>query len=117
MKKINHHQLVQTMNEIRIKKIVFLSIAFFFLSIMAVALHRHNNPILPPVCSICKVKTSLSGTFSKIKTDSAPAVAVFYLPLAAVCMSMSGILRNTKTFFINSKTAVAYPNKASPFAF
>ena len=58
-----------------IKKIVFLSLVGFFLAVLAISLHHHDNSFSLPTCSICKVKTSLSGTFSKIKVDSAPTVA------------------------------------------
>jgi hypothetical protein len=102
-----HHPLV--------KKIIFLSLFGFFLAVMAVSLHHHDKSFSLLTCSICKVKTSLSGTFSKIKVDSAPAVASLYLLLITICLCLSGILPDKQTVFIDSQMAVTYPNKAPPF--
>jgi hypothetical protein len=101
-----HHPLI--------KKIVFLSLLGFFLAVVAISLHHHDNSFLLPTCSICKVKTSLSGTFSKIKVDATPAVAGFHLLLITIFLCLSGILPDKKTVFINSQIAVTYPNKAPP---
>jgi len=105
------------MKEIRIKKIVFLSLLCFSLSVMAVTIHRHGSNLLPQACSICKLRASLSGTFSKVKVDHAPAAVVLYLFPAALYLSLCGILRGSIISFINSHTAFVYPNKASPFVF
>jgi hypothetical protein len=101
-----HHPLI--------KKIVFLSLFGFFLAVMAISLHHHDKTFSLPTCSICKVKTSLSGTFSKIKLDSAPAIASLHLLLITIFLCLSGILPNRKTVFIDSQIAVTYPNKAPP---
>ncbi len=101
-----HHPLI--------KKIVFLSLLGFFLAIMAISLHHHDNSFSLPTCSICKVKTSISGTFSKIKIDSAPIVTSFHLLLTTILLSLSGILLDKQTIFIDSQIAVTYPNKAPP---
>jgi hypothetical protein len=102
-----HHPLI--------KKFVFLLLFGFFLAVMAISLHHHDNSFLLPTCSICKVKTSLSGTFSKIKVDSAPAVASLHLLWITIFLSLSGILPDKKTVFIDSQIAFTYPNKAPPF--
>ncbi len=102
-----HHPLV--------KKIIFLSLFGFFLAVMAVSLHYHDKSFSLATCSICKVKTSLSGTFSKIKVDFAPAVAGLHLLLITTCPCLSGILPDKQTVFIDSQIAVTYPNKAPPF--
>ncbi len=98
-----------------IKKIVFLSLLGFFLAVMAISLHHHDNSFSLSTCSICKVKTSLSGTFSKIKVDSAPIATSFHLLLITILLSLSGILFDKRTVFIDSQVAVTYPNKAPPF--
>jgi hypothetical protein len=102
-----HHPLI--------KKIVFLSLFGFFLAVMAISLHHHDNAFSLPTCSICKVKASLSGTFSKIKIDSAPAVASLHFLLIIIFLCLSGMLPDRKTIFIESQIAVTYPNKAPPF--
>jgi hypothetical protein len=103
------------MHQTRIKIVVFLSLISFFLGIVAITLHHHDNSFLPPACSICKVKTTFSGTFSKIKIDSAPAVANLSLSLMAIFLCLSAILPDKKTVFIDSQTAGIYSNKAPPF--
>jgi hypothetical protein len=103
------------MNHPLIKKIVFLSLFGFFLAVLAISLHHHDNSFSLPTCSICKVKASISGTFNKIKVDSAPAVASLHIFLIAIFLSLSGILPHIKNDFIASQVAVTYPNKAPPF--
>jgi hypothetical protein len=98
-----------------IRKIVFLSLFGFFLAVLAISLHHHDNSFSLPTCSICKVKTSLFGTFNKIKVDSAPTDASFYLFPIAIFLCLSCILPDRKNVFIDSQIAVTYPNKASPF--
>ena len=102
-----HHPLV--------KKITFLSLFGFFLAVMVVSLHYHDKSFSVATCSICKVKTSLSGTFSKIKVDSNPTVASIHLFLITIFLCLSGILPDKQTVFIDSQIAVTYPNKAPPF--
>ena len=96
-------------------KVIFLSLFGFSLAVMAISLHHHDNSFSRPTCSICKVKTSISGTFSKIKVDSPPPVAHLHLLSIAIFLCFSGILRDKKTVFIDSRIAVTYPNKAPPF--
>jgi hypothetical protein len=98
-----------------IKKVIFLSLFGFFLAVLAISLHHHDNSFLLPTCSICKVKTSLSGTISKINIDSAPAVDSLYLFSIAIFLFLCGILPDRKTIFIDSQIAVTYPNKSPPF--
>jgi hypothetical protein len=97
-----------------IKKILLLSLSVFFLAILAVAFHHHDKAFLLPSCSICKVKTSNSGTMSKNKIDSAPAVTVVSLDLAAVFPLLANVFHENKTIFISSQTASVWPNKAPP---
>jgi len=102
-----HHSLI--------KRIVLLSVAGFFLAILAVAFHHHDNTFLLTSCSICKVKTSISGTMSKNKVDSAPAVTVVSLGLAAVFPLLATVFRENTPIFISSRVAYIWPNKAPPF--
>jgi hypothetical protein len=101
-----HHSLI--------KKIVLLSLSVFFLAILAVAYHYHNDVFYLASCSICKVKASISGTMSKYKIDSAPAVTVISLGLAAVFPLLAAVVHENTTLFISSQTADIWPNKAPP---
>jgi hypothetical protein len=97
-----------------IKKIILLSLTVFFLAILAVAFHHHDKAFLLTSCSICKVKTSNSGTMSKNKIDSAPTVTVVSLGLAAVFPLLANVFYENTTSFISSQTAYIWPNKAPP---
>ena len=101
-----HHSLI--------KRIVLLSLSGFFLAILAVAFHYHDNTFLLRSCSICKVKTSNSGMMSKNKIDSAPAVTVASLGLVAVFPLLGTIVHENTPIFISSQIGYIYPNKASP---
>jgi hypothetical protein len=107
----------QTMHHPMVKKIVFISLLGFFLAVMVVSLHHHDNSFWSPTCSICKLKASINGAFNKIKVDSAPAVASLHLLFISIFLCLSRILHENKTIFINSQIAVTYPNKAPPFSF
>jgi len=97
-----------------IKRIVLLSVAGFFLAICAVAFHYQDNKFLRTSRSICKVKTTNSGTMSKNKIDSAPAVTVVSLDLAAVSLLFDTAVHENTTIFISSQIGSIYPNKAPP---
>lgn len=101
-----HHSLI--------KRIILLSVAGFFLAILAVAFHHHDNAFLLRSCSICKVKTSNSGTMSKNKIDSAPAAAVVSPDLVAVFPLLDTVVHENTTIFISSQIGNIYPNKAPP---
>jgi hypothetical protein len=105
------------MHQTRIKNVIFLPLFCFLLGVMALTLHHHDNAFLLPTCSICKVKASLSGTFSKINVDSAPSVVICCLSLMAIFLYLSGILPDRRTVFIDSQIVENYPNKAPPFNF
>lgn len=60
---------------VRIRKCIGLLVAsFFFLGVVAFTLHHNNVPLQLKSCAICKVKTSFSISFSKIKADIAQAI-------------------------------------------
>lgn len=105
------------MRQTKIKTIVFLPLLVFFLSVVAISFHHHDNSFFLPACSICKVKASLSGTFSKIKINTVPAVASGYFLLTAFILCLSGIMPDGKSIFIHSQIVETYPNKAPPFSF
>lgn len=97
-----------------IKKIVLLSMTGFILAILAVAFHHHDRTFILTSCSICKVKTSISGTFSKNKADFPPAAAVISTGPAAICLASTVVAPENTTIFISSQTDDVYPNKAPP---
>ena len=103
------------MHQTKIKNVIFLSLFGFFLAVLAISFHHHDNSFLLRSCSICKIKTSLSGTFNKVKVDSAPAVVSLHLSSIAIFLCLSGILPDRKNVFIDSQIAFTYPNKAPPF--
>jgi hypothetical protein len=105
------------MQQTKIKTIVFLSLFGFFLGIIAISFHHHDKMFLFPACFICKVKTSFSGTHSKIKIDSVPAVASNPFLVTAIILCLASILPNRKNVFIRSQIIETYPNKAPPFSF
>lgn len=96
------------------KKIVLLSLSVFFLAILAVAFHYHNNAFFLTACSICKVKTSITGTMSKYKIDPTPAAAVISIGLTAVFPLFAAVIHENTTLFISSHIADIWPNKAPP---
>jgi len=97
-----------------IKRIVLLSLSGFFLAILAVAFHHHDNTFLLRSCSICKVKTSISGTMSKNQIDSAPAVTVVSPGMVAVFPLLATTVHQITPLFVSSQIAYIYPNKAPP---
>jgi len=101
-----HHSLI--------KRIVLVSLSGFFLAVCAVAFHHYDNTFLLRSCSICKVKTSNSGTKSKNKVDSPPAVTVGPLGMVAVFPLLTTVAPENTAIFISSQFASVWPNKAPP---
>ncbi len=97
-----------------IKKILLLALSGFFLAVVAVAFHHHDNAFLLKSCSICKVKTSISGTMSKKQLNSVPAMTAVSLGLAAVYPLWAPIAHKDTIIFISSHAGYLCPNKAPP---
>jgi hypothetical protein len=81
---------------------------------LAVAFHPDDNTFLRRSRSISKVNTSIPGTISKSKTDSAPAVMVTSLDLASVFALLAAASHQNTTIFISSQVVYIWPNKAPP---
>lgn len=97
-----------------IERIVLVSLSGIFLAILALAFHHHDHTFLLRSSSLCKVKTSSSGTRGKGKIDSPPAVAVVPLGMAvAFPLSITGAPEE-RALFIASQSAAVWPNKAPP---
>ena len=52
------------------RNVMLASLIFFLLSVVVYAFHHHDQSFSLASCSICKVKISLSGSFSKNKIDA-----------------------------------------------
>lgn len=105
------------MNNRPIKKIVLLLLIAFSLTVFAISLHHHHKSISLPICSLCKVKTAISGAITKIDVDSGPVIACLNLVSISIFLFLSGMLSNKHVVFIDSQVTDTYPNKASPFSF
>jgi hypothetical protein len=102
------------MRQVQIKNVIFLSLLGFFLAVLAIYFHHHDNSFLLRPCSICNVKTSISGTFNKVNIDSAPAVANIPFTLFWIFLCLSGIIFNRKNVFTDFPIALTPLNKAPP---
>ena len=108
---------VTKMRRTRINIIVFLSLLGFFLGVTAIAFHHHDNAFLLPACSLCKAKTSFSGTVNKLKANASPAVLILSFSLTAMLLCTSCLAPDRKKHFIDFQIIDTYPNKAPPFHF
>jgi hypothetical protein len=108
----------KTMHHGLTNKIVVLSLFGFILAVLAIAYHHHHDgSFLLRSCTICKVKTSISGTFNKYKIDSTPVAAIGHLLPVASPLHSTGTIQNRNFFTIDSRIAFPYPNKAPPFRY
>jgi hypothetical protein len=97
-----------------IRNILLLSISCFFLAVLAIAFHHHDNAFWLRVCSICKVKTSISGTISKQTIDLIPAIALLHLQPTAILPGLCGAAPNRPSEGPCFRPAFIFPNKAPP---
>jgi len=105
------------MQQRSINIIVFLSLLGVLFGVTAMSFHHHDNVYLLPACSLCKVKTSFSGTITKSKADLTSVAAALCPCLVVILLCPSGFVRRQKTDFIDSQIIDTYPNKAPPFHF
>ena len=105
------------MQQKRINIIIFLSLLGVLLGVAAMSFHHHDNVFLLKTCSLCKVKTSFSGTLNKYKANSFPAVLILSFSLTAMHLCSSCLAPDQKKHFIDSQIIDTYPNKAPPFHF
>jgi hypothetical protein len=97
-----------------IRNILFLSLSCFCLAILLVAFHHHDSAFRLRACSICKVKSSVSGTINKQQIDPTPAVAAIDVVPAAILLGLSGIAPNPTSDITHFPTVITFPNKAPP---
>lgn len=100
------------MNHPLIKSIVLLSLAFFFLAILAIAFHDNDNTFLLTTRSICKVKVATSGSMSKNKSDPATAATAISVGRIVFPLLATVVAENATT--ISFQSAYIWPNKAPP---
>jgi len=105
------------MQQKRINIIIFLSLLGVLLGVAAMSFHHHDNVFLLKTCSLCKVKTSFSGTLNKFKANSFHAVLIPGFSLTVILLYSSGIVPGRKKDFIDSQIIDTYPNKAPPVHF
>jgi len=97
------------------KKFALVLLVGFFLTIVAVAFHYHDNTFLLRSCSICKVKASISGTMSKNNVDSAPADMIVSIGLGEIFLVSASAIKENTTIVTSSQVVHIFPNKAPPF--
>jgi hypothetical protein len=97
-----------------IRQILLVSLSVFFLSVLAIAFHHHDNAFWLRACSICKAKSSLSGTISKYQVDSTSAAVAIQTGPDASLPDLSGLTRDFSSAFVSFAPAIPFPNKAPP---
>ena len=96
------------------KNITLLFAVFFLVATLVLVWHHHDRSIQWSSCSICKIKSALSGTFNKVKTGAPPAVAVL-LPAQMVIHSTASVTTPDDRLFLPSiLLSFAHSNKAPP---
>jgi hypothetical protein len=96
------------------RNLIIIAAALFFFSSLALAIHHDDLPFQSVSCSICKVKSSASGTPHKIKTDSTLSIACTASPVMDACLVFSGRIAEAVVFPPSSLDFSAYTNKAPP---
>lgn len=97
-----------------VKKIIFLSLAGFFVAIVAVAFNPQDDTFLLRSRSFCQARAAISGVVNKNQIDSAPAMTVASLGAAAIFLLSAPFVHTNTTIFISSRTGYIFPNKAPP---
>jgi hypothetical protein len=97
------------------RNLIFVTTILFFFASLALAIHYHDIPVQTIPCSICKVKSSVSGTPYKIKTDcslfsitSSPSL------VADVYLAFSGLVPEAVVFPLPALYFLPDTNKAPP---
>lgn len=97
-----------------LKKFLLAYLLGFFLAVMVMSLHHHHDSFKSHTCSICKVKSSLHGSFHKVKAGTTSFVTGIFLLFAAGLPWLSSFINDKKLIFIQSHLRTTCPNKASP---
>ena len=86
----------------------------FFLGMISLTMHHHNALFQLKECAICKAKTFISGTISKVKTDPPLSVATVNHCPETIYHTFSRINFHYQTPFIATLLPNPFLNKAPP---
>jgi hypothetical protein len=88
--------------------------SFFFLGVVALAMHHHNISFQLKSCTICKAKTYSSGTLNKVKADPPLSITTVSHCSEKIYSTFSRIRLDHETPFIASRLPNPFLNKAPP---
>ena len=91
-----------------------IAAALFIFTSLALAIHHDDIPFQSVSYSICKVRSSASGTPQKIKTDPSFSVTVNHCLVALECLIYLGKVPEAVVFHASSSSFYAFANKAPP---
>jgi hypothetical protein len=86
----------------------------FFLGVVALTMHHHDVSFQLKSCTICKAKTSFSGTLNKVKADLPVAIETVNYCSEEIYFTFSRIEFHHQTPFISSLLPNPFLNKAPP---
>ncbi len=86
----------------------------FLLAVTAVAYHHHDASFRLPTCSICNVKTSLSGGSIKHGIDTANPGAVAAEAAAGIALPFIGRVSDIQSVSLEFLTPHPHSNRAPP---
>jgi hypothetical protein len=89
--------------------------ACLFLGAVALAMHHHDFSFQLRSCSICKAKTSFSGTLNKVNTDLPVSIESENHSSEEIYFTFSRITYHHQTHFISALLPNPLLNKAPPF--
>jgi hypothetical protein len=95
--------------------IVLFLTSCFFLGVIALAIHHHDVFFQLKGCGICKAKTSISNTFSKVKADLPSIMATVNHFSGEIYFTVTRIIFCHQAPFISSLLPNPFLNKAPPF--
>ena len=86
----------------------------FCMSLVFLAIHHHEAFSPLKNCAICKAKTSSAGTFTKVKANFAPIIAMVNHPSQEIYFTISQIGSYRQRPFVSSFQNNPFLNKAPP---
>jgi hypothetical protein len=95
--------------------ICLLLTSFFFLGVVALAMHHHDAFFPLKNCTICKAKTSFSSVLNKIKADPPITMVTVNQCSEEIYFTFPGIKFYYQAPFIASLLPNPFLNKAPPF--
>jgi hypothetical protein len=86
----------------------------FLLGAVALALHHHDVLFQLKNCAICKVKTSLTGSFSKVKADLTHVALAVNPASEEICLPVSLLMLGDQEPVAAAHLSAPFFNKAPP---